>query len=78
MAEELYHVTVRIHNKNYKTLMDSSAIGDISAMGIKSEYIQELSKQNPFSDAIGEFTRPVDIAVHGKASKEEMELVNQV
>ena len=78
MSQEMFHVTVRIQNKNYKTLMDSEAIGDISARGIQSEYIKELSKQKPFSDAKGDFTRPVDIAVHGKLSDEEMEQINQV
>ena len=78
MDPELFHVTIRIHDKNYKTLMDSTAIGDISARGIESDYVQELKRQKAFSDAVGQFSRPVDIAVHGRASPDEYETVEKV
>ena len=78
MEPELFHVTIRIHDKNYKTLMDSTAIGDISARGIESEYVKELRKQKAFSEAVGQFSHPVDIAVHGRASEDEYETVEKV
>ena len=78
MASDLYHVTVRVHKKNYTTLMDSIAIADISSKGINSKHLEKLQQQQCFSEAMGEFTRPVDINVHGQATDEDLKNAEQV
>ena len=78
MSNELFHVTVCINNKNYKTLMDALAIGDISLKGIKSKHVDALQQQESYSEAIGNFSRPVDITVHGEATAEDMQTLNEV